>query len=294
MEFFKEINELIIRTGFPELTHLPDFHIIQMRDAGANFVKMMPPHRQDFFQIGFQSQMLSTKFSLQSKHFSDLKNLLYFVAPQQTMSWVVEQQNEGYILYFKRSFLDFLSKTIEEAFPFFQLIQTSLYELDYESSNLIINELNDIRSAFEDKSPYQSQRIQGFLLAFLYRCKVIVEGFSEQETQQAKPQILAQKYQQLVYKFFLEKRKIEDYANLLNVTPNYLSTVIKATTNRNAKSFIDERLLVESKNLLTYTQADISEIAYQLGFNEVTHFGRFFKKETNESPSDWRKKNIKS
>lgn len=294
MEIFNNINALIARTGFPEQTHLPEFHILQMRDAGSSFVKMMPPHQQSFFQIGFQSEMLDTKFSLQSEQFSELKNLLYFVAPHQTMSWVVEAQNEGFILYFQGTFLPFLTQPLEEIFPFFHLLQTALYELTNDESALIINDLNAIRRAFEEKTPYQSHRLQGLLVAFLYRCKELVERFEQVRKTQTQAQLLAQKYQQLVYKFFLEKRKIEDYAALLNVTPNHLSAVIKEATGRNAKSFIDARLLMESKNLLAYTQADISTIAYQLGFEEMTHFGRFFRKETGESPSNWRKKNTKS
>jgi hypothetical protein len=42
MEVFNNINDIILRTGFPEQTHLPEFHILQMRDAGHSFVKMMP------------------------------------------------------------------------------------------------------------------------------------------------------------------------------------------------------------------------------------------------------------
>jgi AraC family transcriptional regulator, transcriptional activator of pobA len=294
MIHFLNINDLIQRTGFPETTHLSDFHILRMGDSGEHFVKMMPPHSQDFFQVGFQQIMLKTAFSLQTQQFSALKNLLYFVAPHQVMSWVVEQQNEGFIVYFKRDFLSIFPKTIEDEFPFFKIVETSLFELESADSGLILSDLEKIRTVFETPSQHQKSILQGLLLALLYRCKEIYEAQKLDNKNLPTNQILVQKFQAYVQKFYLKKRKIEDYATLLNVTPNYLSTVVKETTNRNAKAFINERLLMEAKNLLTYTEQDISEIAYQLQFDEMTHFGRFFKKETNKSPSEWRKENIKS
>jgi AraC family transcriptional regulator, transcriptional activator of pobA len=294
MEIFHEINDIITRTGFPEQTPLPNFHIIRMKDSGPDFVQMMPPHQQRFYQIGFQSKMIDTEFSLQTRQFSGLDNLLYFVAPYQTMSWVVSAQNDGYILYFKSDFLPFASPSIEAIFPFFQLINTSLYQLSEEDCLSIIRSFQHIRSVFKGNTAYQVPQLQGLLWTLLHHCKALIEKQEQQNQTIGKPQIIAAKYQELVQKFFLEKRKIEDYASLLHITPNHLSAVVKAVTQRTAKEILHERLFIEARNLLIYTDNDIAEIAYQLGFEETTHFGRFFKRQTNMSPSEWRKFHSKS
>jgi AraC family transcriptional regulator, transcriptional activator of pobA len=290
MLHFQHINDLIQRTGFPETTHLPDFHILRMGDSGANFVKMMPPHSQNFFQIGFQQRMLETTFSLQSQSFSSLSNLLYFVAPQQVMSWVVKEQNQGFIVYFKRDFLSVFPRLVEDEFPFFKITETNLFQLDAAGSEPFLKHFMQIRHVFEHQTAEQKGILQGLLLALLYRCKEVYDAQKIDNQALTDQQVLVQRFQNYVQKFFLQKRKIEDYAAMLHVTPNYLSAVVKEGTNRPAKSFLNERLLTEAKNLLTYTDMDISEIAFQLGFDEMTHFGRFFKKETNASPSEWRKK----
>jgi AraC family transcriptional regulator, transcriptional activator of pobA len=293
MLHFKEINDIIERTGFPERTHIDGFHIIKMIDSGENFVKMMPPHSQDFFQIGFQSLMIETEFSLQTQNYSSLKNLLYFVAPHQAMSWVVETQNEGFILYFTRDFIVHFIKWIEDEFTFFQINESNIFELPIEHNNLIIKDLVELRSIFENKSSYQIPILQSKLIAFLYRCKEIYEQQKQTQKSLSSNQLISLKFNNLVQKFYLQKRKIDDYAQMLNVSPNYLSAVIKATTSQNAKAILNERLLIEAKNLLSYSDDDISSIAYQLGFEEMTHFGRFFKTETGISPSEWRKENKK-
>ncbi len=103
-----------------------------------------------------------------------------------------------------------------------------------------------------------------------------------------------QKFIQLVNNFYIEKRTIEDYAVLLNVTPNHLSQSVKAATNKNALSYINERLLSEAKFLIQFTNFDIAEIAYELNFSDPANFGKFFKKHTGESPLKFRKLSIKN
>ena len=56
-----------------------------------------------------------------------------------------------------------------------------------------------------------------------------------------------------------------------------------------AKQFVNQRILLESKRLLAYTETSVKEIAWQLGFEEATHFGKFFKKEMQKTPLTFRK-----
>jgi AraC family transcriptional regulator, transcriptional activator of pobA len=75
---------------------------------------------------------------------------------------------------------------------------------------------------------------------------------------------------------------------MLNITANHLSQTIKETTGNTAKSFITKRRLEEAKYLLSYTNNDVAEISFHLHFSEPTHFSKFFKKETNQSPIEFR------
>ena len=76
---------------------------------------------------------------------------------------------------------------------------------------------------------------------------------------------------------------------MLNVTPNHLSQSIKSASDKNALSYINERLLSEAKSLIQFTDFDIAEIAYQLNFSDPANFGKFFKKHTDQTPLQFRK-----
>ena len=84
-------------------------------------------------------------------------------------------------------------------------------------------------------------------------------------------------------------RSASDYANLLNVHVNHLNRALKETTSKTTSQIISDRILQEAKILLKHSAWSVTEIAYSLGFNEVTHFNNFFKKHIQSSPLKFRK-----
>ena len=83
-------------------------------------------------------------------------------------------------------------------------------------------------------------------------------------------------------------RSASDFAQQLNVHVNHLNRAIKEATLKTTSQIIAERILQESKILLKHSAWSVSEIAYTLGFNEVTHFNNFFKKHAQLSPLKFR------
>lgn len=91
----------------------------------------------------------------------------------------------------------------------------------------------------------------------------------------------------------LKLRTASDFAQQLNIHVNHLNRAVKAVQDNPTSVVINTRILSESQRLLRYSDWNVSEIAYALGFTEVTHFNNFFKRKTNMSPTQFRKSSIK-
>lgn len=101
------------------------------------------------------------------------------------------------------------------------------------------------------------------------------------------PDIL-RRYRNCVDRHFTDLRQVNGYASMLGVTPGHLNVLTRKYMGKTALSVICERIVLEIKRRLLQTDDDISEIAYQLGFNELSYFSRFFRQNTGMTPAAFR------
>lgn len=81
---------------------------------------------------------------------------------------------------------------------------------------------------------------------------------------------------------------VQYIAGELNVSPNYLSSLLKVLTGQNTKQHIHDKLIEKAKEKLSTTNLSVSEIAYELGFEHSQSFSKLFKSKTNLSPLAFR------
>ena len=86
----------------------------------------------------------------------------------------------------------------------------------------------------------------------------------------------------------LEHKTVQLYADQLHISNKYLIEIVKKTSGRTPHEVINEILLKEAYVLLGNPELTVTEIAFQLHFNSTSAFGRFFKKHTTISPSQYR------
>ena len=96
---------------------------------------------------------------------------------------------------------------------------------------------------------------------------------------------LSREFSLLVEKHFREKHQVADYAALLYKSPKTLSNVFRKLGGKSPLQFIHERIVLEGRRLLLYTDKPIAEIADELGFLEAGHFSRLFKRVTGQPPT---------
>ncbi|MDW3196383.1 MAG: helix-turn-helix domain-containing protein [Cytophagales bacterium] len=92
----------------------------------------------------------------------------------------------------------------------------------------------------------------------------------------------------LVEKNFKQLHQVQDYANLMYKSPKTISNIFSKFHDRSPREIILDRIVLEAKRMLLYTDSTSKEIAHELGFTEIPHFSRFFKQKTQMSPSGFR------
>ncbi len=98
-------------------------------------------------------------------------------------------------------------------------------------------------------------------------------------------------FQELVEKNVKKTTKVIDYAFDLGISTKTLNTITKSIVHKTAKEFVDEICTKQIKRLLINTNLSIKEVAYQSGFEETTNFYKYFKRQTQNTPEQFRLNN---
>ncbi|MEN0055385.1 MAG: helix-turn-helix domain-containing protein [Mucilaginibacter sp.] len=137
--------------------------------------------------------------------------------------------------------------------------------------------------------PYRMEISRSMLITMLYEVEsiyekqhVIVKG------KQTRKQELNMLFQDLVFHHYKEHRNVQYYADSLYVSPKHLTETIKDVTGRTAGEWIDEAVVLEAKVLLRNNEISIARVAEEIHFPDQSSFGKYFKKHTGMSPSDYR------
>lgn len=140
---------------------------------------------------------------------------------------------------------------------------------------------------FETKDHIQGEMLRVLLKRLLIKSvRLLKKVMPEPEIKQSNMDVI-RKFNLLVEEYFREKHKVSDYAALLNKSPKSLSNLFLKynTNNKSPLKVINERIVLEAKRLLRFSDKNINEITEDLGFTETSHFSKFYKNQTGHSPS---------
>ena len=261
------------------------------------------PFESPVLQANYFSFILTKEGSgvyyLDDEAFPFASKSFYFTNPGHIKSYVLHESKEALIITLSDKFLqeNVTLETFEE-FPFLLAERSPAHHLpdsDFEEFQTLYHQ---ILNEFEKDSPYKNKILGNLFTVLLIKIKEkfwsdydpIEEGNRDSQIVKSFKKELEKAFNKVVNGDAPEvKLQAQDFAEKLNLHPNYLNSVIKSKTGRTLNDWISQRTLSLAKVLLLNTSLSAKEIAYQLGFSESTHFGRFFKKHTGQSPNAFRK-----
>ncbi|MBW8523487.1 helix-turn-helix transcriptional regulator [Chryseobacterium chendengshani] len=225
---------------------------------------------------------------------------MFFAKPRQIIEMNdLEFEETGYMLMIHEDYLNGheLFKEIEK-YSFFDYEVTEALHLSPKEEQIILELHEKIKGEyFNNPDEYSREIILSHISSILkYAQRFYKRQFIDRAQVTGKT---ASKFNDALKKYIsegqLEKNGLPNVAHLadqLFVSPRYLSDLLKQETGKTAMELIHIFLISEAKNLLRLKEKGITEIAYELGFENASYFTRLFKKQTGMKPLEFRNMNL--
>lgn len=146
-----------------------------------------------------------------------------------------------------------------------------------------------LQEEFETKDHIQGEMLRSILKRLLIKATRLIKIETSEENI-PKPQYdMVRQYHILVEQNFRKKHQVADYAEMLFKSPKTLSNLFKKSGDKSPLKIINERIILEAKRLLFYSDKTAEEIGYEVGFSEPAHFSKFFKNQVGSPPATFKK-----
>lgn len=146
------------------------------------------------------------------------------------------------------------------------------------------------KEEFEGREKIQGEMLQVMLKRLLIKSVRLLKGKKAILNVPKNEVDLIRKFHILVEQNFRELHQVADYAEKLHKAPKTLSILFKKAGYPSPLQVVNERLALEGKRLLLFSDLSAKEVGYQLGYKEGTHFSKFFKSQVGQPPIKWQEK----
>ncbi|PZX53109.1 AraC-like DNA-binding protein [Algoriphagus ratkowskyi] len=244
------------------------------------------PHRISFFALLIVTEGKGVH-QVDLKNYAVQKGSVLKIAKGQVHAFQNNFQYDGYLVvftedfvlrYFSTSSINFIS----------HLYNYHISEPLVEHSPFNDFFLEKASEELQSKNSYAQKEIIAKILE-IYLLKL--ERHAQQDLPEKgdkKHQAVFTQFKDLVEKNYTQTRNVIDYAAMLNISSKHLNLIVREITVNTAKHFIDQYVILEIKRNIFNSEISLKEVAFQTGFDEVTNFTKFFKRQTGLSPKEYK------
>lgn len=291
----KTINDYHKLMGLPKPEH-PLISVINF-----NSIKHLPGNRSITMVDEFYSVALKRNFNGKMKYGQQQcdfdEGILFFISPGQVFSIEINEEikHTGWLLLIHPDF--FWNKALARAvkkYEFFSYSVNEALHLSDKEENMLLDIMQNIAQEYHSNIDKFSQRVIIAQLELLltyadrfYHRQFLTRKITNHKTLDSLDDMLNAYFES---NDLLKKGlpTVQFVADELNVSPNYLSGLLKVLTGQSTQQHIHNKLIDKAKERLSNNDLSISEIAYQLGFEHSQSFNKLFKQKTNLSPTAYR------
>lgn len=281
--------------GLPQPQH-PLMSISRFEESKGAAVKETGHFMNKFYAIAIKSKCICQTRYGQNDYDYD-QGMMSFFAPEQVLSWNAEDEMppSGWSISIHPDFLrgHVLEQKIKE-YGFFQYAVNEALHLSPKEEKMMERLLKIIHEEYHTNIDNFSQEI---ILSHISLLLSYANRFYNRQfiTRKHVSHDLLIKLESLLNDYF-NSTKIEEnglptvkyISDQLNLSPNYMSDLLRSLTGQNTQQHIHNKLIEKAKTLLTSSGLTVSEIAYYLGFEYPQSFNKLFKSKTKLTPLEFR------
>ncbi|WP_109830056.1 helix-turn-helix domain-containing protein [Reichenbachiella versicolor] len=214
--------------------------------------------------------------------------IIFLMRPGQVHELNLSKGSEGFILQFSSLFLT--KGSTYSQFDLRRLTIQSSFSFGSEAAQPILQSAEKIHKECLNNIHWKQDAIWLHLQLILIELHRQVQSKNPLRIEKKDAFVQTQFYQlqELIEQNIHHKKKVSEYAEMMNLTAYQLNNITKSILNKSVSTLINEQILLEAKRLLTSTSNQVSQVALELGFDDVSYFIRFFKKQTGSSPKVFR------
>lgn len=291
MNSINSISEFHRLLSLPEPRH-PLVSVVNLADSIFLEDEVWKGFVNRFYCVALKREAKG-KIKYGQQHYDYDKGVLSFTAPNQVQYLDLQHMecSSGYLLIFHPDFLlqHSLANSIS-SYGFFSYAVNEALHLSAEEEEDLISILDKI----DKECAHIDKHTQEIILTQIELFLNYSNRFYERQfiTRKNNNSALLVKFEQLVDAYFKSDvhglLTVQYIADKMNLSPNYLSDLLRVHTGQSTQQHIHEKLIGKAKEKLSTTNLSISEIAYALGFEHAQSFSTLFKKKTNLSPLEFR------
>ncbi|MEZ5058409.1 MAG: helix-turn-helix transcriptional regulator [Saprospiraceae bacterium] len=247
--------------------------------------------RKDFYKICLTTGM--SKIHYADRSFDHEGTVLFFGNPHIPYSWeTISRTYVGYTCLFSEEFLNVgdRSESILHS-PLFNLGGTPVLKINEEQRAFLNSIFKKMIEEQQTEYPYKDDLLRNYIHLIIHEAMKMEPSENHDQPKNAANRLTTVFLELLERQFPIESadnplklKTPKDYAENLSVHVNYLNRAVKEITGKPTSSHISERIFNEASALLKFTNWNINEIAYSLGFEYPTYFNNFFKKMSGTTP----------
>lgn len=203
----------------------------------------------------------------------------------------ISEDFEGLFIVMSKRLTDNLLPNIQERLPIaLSVRQNPSMPVGEDDLKLLKTYYYMLKKVVEmAENTHRKDIVRHLMTAFYYHSNSWLHKIP-QNPQPVKQDETVSQFLELAEKHYTTERQVGFYAEKLNITPKYLSQIIKVATGKSANDWIDEYVALEAKALLKSSKLTIQQISDKLNFADQSIFGKYFKRLEGVSPKEYRGK----